>query len=210
MPRSVICVSHATGAGGPDLGRTVAEKLDYRFIDEEVIARAAEQENVSVAELADVERRRSFLGRMVEGLAGGQFAVAAGYGYVAPPMDLAMHSPESLRGLIRQSLEELAGEGRAVIVSHAAAYALGPHRDVLRVLVTAPTEVRVRRFAEASELEPKAAAKSIAEHDTNRADYLKRFYRVGAELPTHYDLVLNTDTVPATAFADLVVAAASL
>lgn len=43
--------------------------------------------------------------------------------------------------------------------------------------------------------------------DAGRADYLKRFYGVGGELPTHYDLVLNTDRLDAETAAELVLLA---
>ena len=34
-----------------------------------------------------------------------------------------------------------------------------------------------------------------ATSDAARADYLERFYGVEPELPTHYDLVVNTDVL---------------
>ena len=114
----------------------------------------------------------------------------------------------SLRGLIRQSVNETADEGNVVIVSHAASYALADRANVLRVLVTASPETRARRLAEANGLAEKEATKSIASNDAGRADYLKRFYGVPQESPAHYDLVVNTDRIPVERLAELVVAAA--
>ena len=79
---------------------------------------------------------------------------------------------------------------------------------MLRVLVTASPETRAQRLAESRGLEPKAAAKSIKESDGARADYLRRFYNVGEELPTHYDLVVNTDVLSVERAAELVAQAA--
>ena len=39
------------------------------------------------------------------------------------------------------------------------------------------------------------ADRQIRREDSGRRDYLKRFYGVDAELPTHYDLVINTDSL---------------
>jgi cytidylate kinase len=47
----------------------------------------------------------------------------------------------------------------------------------------------------------------VAASDAARADYLKRFYKLGAEVPTIYDLVLNTDRITAEEAAGLVVQA---
>ncbi len=52
-------------------------------------------------------------------------------------------------------------------------------------------------------------SKAIEESDKARADYLKRFYGIDRELPTHYDLVVNTDVLTADQAAVLVVQAAS-
>ena len=38
-----------------------------------------------------------------------------------------------------------------------------------------------------------------------RRDYLKRFYELDEELPTHYDLVVNTDVLTLEQAAGLVV-----
>ena len=44
--------------------------------------------------------------------------------------------------------------------------------------------------------------------DAARRDYLRRFYSIRSELPTHYDLVVNTDTFTVEQAANLVVQAA--
>ena len=36
------------------------------------------------------------------------------------------------------------------------------------------------------------ASRRIEESDAARADFLKRFYGLERELPTHYDLIINT------------------
>lgn len=207
MKRTVICVSHATGSGGTELGRDVAEKLGYRLIDEEIITKAAEDQHVSVDELADVERRRSLLDRILHDVALGAVGIGADMAAMAGAVDLP--DENSLRGLIRRSIEETADAGNVVIVSHAASHALADRDDVLRVLVTASAKVRTARLVEGG-LKEKEAAKSISANDAGRANYLKRFYGVGEELPVHYDLIVNTDRIPAGEWTDLVVSAASL
>jgi cytidylate kinase len=207
MPRTVICISHATGAGGTDLGRLVADQLGFRLVDEEIVTRAAESQDLNVDDLSDVERRKSLLSRILN-----EAAIGAAMG--SP--DFAMFATEplpdkkSLRALIRQSINETAEEGNVVIVSHAASYALTDGANVLRVLVTASPETRVRRLIDANGLEEKEATKSIGANDAGRADYLKRFYGVAQEAPTHYDLVINTDRIPADRWFELVVNAAAL
>jgi len=54
-----------------------------------------------------------------------------------------------------------------------------------------------------------AAVRAVKDSDAGRSDYLKRFYDVGEESPTHYDLVLNTDTFSSAEAAELISRAAS-
>jgi cytidylate kinase len=44
----------------------------------------------------------------------------------------------------------------------------------------------------------------VKDADAARRDYLKRFYGVDEELPTHYDLVVNTDVLSVERAADLI------
>jgi cytidylate kinase len=95
-----------------------------------------------------------------------------------------------------------------VIVAHAASIALAGRGDLVRVLVTASPEARAQRLAEAGDVDKEDAQRAVKRADAARADYLKRFYRIDRELPTHYDLVVNTDVLELDAAADLVVRAA--
>ena len=41
MKRRVVCISHNTGAGGSEIGRLVAQRLGFRYVDEDLVAHAA-------------------------------------------------------------------------------------------------------------------------------------------------------------------------
>jgi hypothetical protein len=186
----------------------VADTLGFRLVDEQIVQHAAESNGVSVDELADAERRTKVIDRLLTNLtiAGGAAGLTAGAGAI----DLTVGSdPKSLRALIQKSIHETAERGDVVIVSHAASYALATRDDVLRVLVTASPETRAGRAARAGSLDGKKAAKAVADSDAHRAAYLKRFYGVSNELPTHYDLALNSDSLSVELMSDLVVRAAS-
>jgi cytidylate kinase len=117
-------------------------------------------------------------------------------------------APEDIRVLIRETIEHMAAAGKVVIVAHAASYALGEKPDVLRVLVTASPATRAKRLGESESLDESASAKAVKDSDAARRDYLKRFYGVADESPTHYDLVLNTDKLAVDQAAELISVAA--
>ena len=93
-------------------------------------------------------------------------------------------------------------------MSHAASIPLAGRADVLRVLITASADTRAQRVRRDGKRGTSDAAKIIKDSDAGRADYFQRFYRIERELPTHYDLVINTDALSADEAADIVVAAA--
>jgi cytidylate kinase len=208
MPTRVVTISHTTGAGGETIGRTVADRLGFRYIDEEIITLAAEKEGVDAELVADTERRKGFLARLFSGLTEGPVDVGvAGTGVLVPEAVTAPRS-EYLRTVIVEAIHDMAGRGQAVIASHAASIPLAGRTDVLRALITASFDVRVKRVARDGRRGPTDAARFIRDNDTGRADYFERFYRIEQELPTHYDLVINTDALTADEVADIIVAAA--
>jgi uncharacterized protein len=208
MTRTVVCISHAAGAGGEEVGRLVAERLGFLYVNEEIVARAAAKGGVDAADVADEERRKSLAARALNAIAQGG-GEAWALGAVGPLSSREELDSDDIRSLIRETIEQTAARGKAVIVAHAASYAIGHGDGVLRVLVTASPETRTTRVAEAEGLDQAGAARAVKESDAGRADYLKRFYDVREESPTHYDVVLNTDALTVEQAAELISQAAA-
>lgn len=76
------------------------------------------------------------------------------------------------------------------------------------MLVTASPDTRRARIAAEQGLSEKDAQRAVSDSDANRADYLKRFFGEKAELPTHYDVVVNTDRLSIAAATAVVAVAA--
>jgi len=57
VDKRVICISHATGAAGDEVARRVAKRLRFRYLDEELVGRAAALGHVSPEALLDAESR---------------------------------------------------------------------------------------------------------------------------------------------------------
>ena len=209
MTRTVVCISHASGAGGEEVGRLVAKRLGFLCVDEEIVARAAVKGGIGAAEVADEERRKSLVVKVLGAMARGG-GEAWAFGGTVPLRSGEELNSDDIQALIRETIEQTAARGNAVIVAHAASHAISPGPAVLRVLVTASPQTRAARVSDAEGLDQAGTARALKESDAGRADYLKRFYDVGEELPTHYDLVFNTDTLSIERVAELVAEAASV
>ena len=203
MTRQVVCISHATGSGGEDVGRAVAQRLGFEYVDHEVISEAADWAELDPALVADVERRKPFVARLLGGRGGG-----GGERMPSGERSRVVPGDPELRALIQAVLRRFADRGSVVIVAHAASFALAGG-DVLRGLVTASPSTRAARVAQADGAAEGDAERRIRTEDEGRADYLKRFYGIEHELPTHYDVVVNTDVLTVDEAARLVEVAAT-
>jgi cytidylate kinase len=200
---SVVCISHATGAGGEEVGRLVAEQLGFLYVDEEIVAWAAAKGGIGPDDVADEERRKSLVARVLHAMSLGSSELSASL----PLRTGEALSGDDVRALIRETIEQTVERGNAVIVAHAASYAVRPGPEALRVLVTASHDTRAARLANSEGLDQTRAVRAVQDSDAGRRDYLKRFYDVDEELSTHYDLVVNTDVLSVEQGAELVVVA---
>lgn len=209
MAARVVCISHVLGGGGEEIGRLVSEQLGFSYVNDEIIAWAAAKGGVSPAEVANAEERQSALGRILAEI--GRSAIPetlALSGFAR--LDEDMHeTSDDLRGLIQSVVAETAAQGDVVIGAHGASFALAREPDVLRVHFVASLATRLERVVESSQVDAKDAEKAIKDSDRARADYLNRFFGIKLEQPTHYDLVVNTDSLSAGQAAGVVGAAAA-
>jgi cytidylate kinase len=216
MSFRVVCISRAIAAGGETIGETVAQRLGFRYVDEQIITRAAHHAQVDPKLVAAAEHRRPLLQRLLDKLAAAQelagpVTLATGLPlevFAAPEPTAYRATDDDMRVLIRAAIQEVASAGNAVIVAHAASLALAGTEGVLRVLVTASPATRAQRLAAAQAISAAEATTAIAASDRERRDYFQRFYNIKDELPTHYDMVINTDVLTAEHAGNVIVRAA--
>ncbi len=199
-----MTIARSLGAGGEEVGRAVAKELGFRYANEEIIVRAAEAAGVSPEVVAQVEATPGLIARILESMARAPAVPEAWSGY--PAMDV--HEAQRYEGLIEGVIRETAAQGNVVIVAHGGSIPLAGTAGLLRVLVTAPPDVRAKRLAQRANLSEQEAQKAVRDSDGQRREFLRRFYEVKEELPTHYDLVVNTDVLSAEQAVRLIVTAA--
>ena len=215
MAAQVVCISRTHAALGEEIGDLVAERLSFRYVDEQVIERAARLAQVDPKLVEAAEQRQPLLRGLMEKLAAardlvGPATLAFGVPVAAVFSEHERYrgTPDDLRLLIQATIQEIASDGRAVIVAHAASMTLATRTDVVRVLVTASAETRARRLVAAQGIALEAAAAVVATSDRSRRDYFRRFHDIAQELPTHYDVVVNTDVLAPEQAAEVIVCAA--
>jgi cytidylate kinase len=215
MRFQVVCISHTTAAGGETIGQAVAVQLAFRYVDEEIISMAARLAQVDPKLVAATEQKQPLMQRLLDKLGAAQQAIGAvalasgGLHVQSPQRQGATQAPsDDLRVMIRAAIAAVGKAGNAVIVAHAASMALTGTPGVLRVLVTAPEETRRDRLARDGTMTAAEATAIISKSDQGRGNYFRTFYHLKQELPTHYDLVLNTEVLTPEQVTALIVFAA--
>lgn len=208
---AVITIARQYGSGGRLVGQEVARLLKAEYVDKELIALAAQRAGVAEDVLAQRDERpltaRERIGRMVQaflessaatGSAGDPFLGTTGadillsrtYGEApSPTQDV---DDKRYFELISGVIKDLARMGNIVILGRGGNLILKDTPRVLRALVIAPFEIRLRRVMEREHLSAAEATKLIHEIDANRTSFIKQFFKVERTDPLQYDLVLNT------------------
>jgi len=205
MPRPiVITVARELGSGGSYIGRLVAKRLGYAYIDRQILRQSAEELGVEEAELEGrVECLQSFWDKLIS-----IFALGAVDGIYTPPPRWV--SDERLMEIERRLILELAVRGPCVVLGHGAFYLLRGRVKLLNVFVHAPLSFRIQRvmsiYGAKSERE---AAEIIDRSDQERDRYIRFFTGLDRLDARNYHLVIDTGTIDFTTAEEMIVSLAA-
>ena len=210
MESKVVSISRSLAAGGEEIGQLVAKELGFRYVDDEIVIKASAYAGVSPETVDQVEHSQSLIDRILEGMAASaEFAPTVGTAsLIGTPAFTQSQSRDLYQSLIQRVIREVAEAGQVVLLAHGTSIALANMSGLLRVLVTASPEVRAERLTGIADVDERQAKKAIQDSDRERQNYFRRLYNLRQELPTHYDLVVNTDRLTVPEAAKLIVVAA--
>ncbi len=200
----IITISRQFGAGGSEVARRVAESLDWRVVDNELIDRVAAKAGLPPEEVAQREERApNFIERLARAL-----ARSAPELFPAPAAKVPEPEEAALVRVTETVVAELAAEGRVVLVGRAAPAVLRGEHDALHVKIVAPVALRLQAAVARLGVDPKEAEKVLQETDGNRARYLQQHYGRDWEDTTNFHMVLNSGALGLDEAAALIVVAA--
>ena len=203
MPREpvqIITLSREYGAGGSQLGLLLGSALAWPVLDRDLAERLAKQLRCKSADVAEHhERAPRFLERIAAA-----FTVVPSDAPILPELS-RIPNPDTLFEATRAVLLEAVRTPPLIVIGHGANCLLCERRDVLRVRVTAPYAVRVRRVARRTGQSVDEAGADVRQRDADRRQYLERYYHKETNDPYLYDLQINTATITLDVAAQMVV-----
>jgi cytidylate kinase len=187
--RMVITISRQMASGGVYIGRRLARRLGYEYIDREILEKAAEQLGADRAALAEVEERcSSFVENLVKSFTFGTPEAA----YVAPS-GRPVHDREVFETESRV-IRAMADRYDCVMVGHAAFFVLRGRSNMVNVLIHAPQDFRVKRLQEFHKISADQARTEILNADRQRDKFIRTMTKLEWEDARNYHLTVNSQT----------------
>ena len=134
MTTRVVTIAHAEGAAGDSVGRGVAERMGFRYVDEQIIDDAAKRHGLDADVVADAERRRGLLARFFDIGAAPAAAAPAN-----PRLETRVPRRDELQAFIIEAIHATAEAGNVVIAVPRNMVAIGSvaHSALLAICVPA-------------------------------------------------------------------------
>jgi cytidylate kinase len=207
----VITIARLYGAGGDSVGRMLAERLKADFLGPELIDQVAHRLELPKEEVeAADEQPGSFLGRLLIalGAASPEPVIRSDSAAWTPPYaDPNLDPRRAVLEHTQQIIKEAARSGNIVILGRGGAYILHGLEGALHIFLRADEAERVKAVVRREHLTEEEARRRIKQTDENRRAYIKQVYGHTWDLPTHYDMVLDTGRLGYEAAVEAVLAA---
>ena len=172
---AIIVISHQMGAGGPEVGMALAQRLGYRYVNQELLLDAARRYGLAEERLSHLDESKPTLFERFD-------------------TETRQHIT-----VLQTTLLEFAELDNAVLMRGGGQWLLRGVPHALRVRIMAPFEHRVKqwikRTAEMTGETPnqRAAADFVRRDDTEKSGRMKYLYEVDVADPTLYELIVNTE-----------------
>ena len=226
----VITINGPIGSGSFEVGQMVADQLGINYVDRMVLAETARRIGSPVGSLVEKEQRvirfRERLGRFLQtmlersaisGVGGEPYF---GHGTEMLPAEtyteLLGESPSATQTVNDKAfidatssvISELAAGGDVVIIGRGGNMILADFPGALHVGMLAPLDSRIENIMAREHYSRQEAAKFIAELEEARVAFFRKFFRVNANDPELFHLILNGARIRPEVASQMVVHAA--
>lgn len=180
--KNVIAIGRQFGSGGHDIGKILAEKLEYDFYDAEIIQMTAGTTGYTPEFVKKKEEimTNSLLYDLVN-----QMYLNTDRQDEAPK--------DKIFEAECQVVRNLAKKGNCVIVGRCADYVLRNSGNCLKVFFSAPLMSRIRRVAQRQNISEGEAKATVQKNEKLRADNYRYYTHRMWGAAGNFDLSLNTD-----------------
>ena len=179
MRHLVITIGCEYGAKGNAIGRKIAEDLNIKFYNRDLVDEIIEEVGIPKEIMEKVEEGGTIAGKGAEGDVRGSFSKYADL------TDRAIH-------VQKQIIRKLAEKESCVIIGRCADYALEDFDNCLSVYVHAPFEDRIKRIETEYGIVKEKSKEVLMKKDKQRSSYYNYYSSNKWGDAKSYDLCLNS------------------
>lgn len=181
----IITIGRQYGSAGYEIGKKLANDLDVKLYDKEMLKRAAKETGLceELFETHDEKPTNSFLYSLVMdtyslGFSSGTYA------------DMPINHKVFLAQF--DTIKKIAEEESCVMVGRCADYALEDYENVINIFIYADLDQRIRRVAREFDISDTKAKDIILKNDKKRASYYNYYTNKDWGEAKGYDLCINS------------------
>ncbi len=197
----VLAISRQLGSGGSYIGQGVARRLGLKYVDKEILQKAAEL----------LGRQDDDLGHLEERVASGwervtrHLSIGPPDALFTPPRPASSVYEEDLFRIERQVIREIAARENCVIVGRAGSFVLREHPGVVRLFVHAPEAWRIEQLMKTMTGRSRESLSDLIHRtDRDRARFVQAVCGCDWSNACHYDMTIDPARVGLDAAVDLV------
>jgi cytidylate kinase len=171
---AIVTISHQMGAGGPEIGMKLGQRLGYHYVDQEILSDAVRRYGLAEDKLSHLDEAKPSLFE--------RFDTETRH-YIT---------------VLQTTLLEFADADNVIIMGRSGQWLLRGIPHVLRVRIAAPFEQRIRRWIQLTTEQTgetpnqRAVAELVRRDDAEKAGRTRYLHEIDIADPVLYDLVVNT------------------
>ena len=187
---AVIVVSRSFASGGRELGRLLARRLGYHYVDKSLFQKVAQELHVSEGTLESFEQSHEY---RISNL----FAKLFSKRYIQRIVgyDKSVVEENEYQDRLQSLILGVAKEGGAVIIGRAAHYFLRDMKNCYRFRLVAPMEYRKKYAVEKLGVTPSQAQRVLERRDRNQAWFHRSVCGEDYDSPLLFHLTVNLGVV---------------
>ena len=202
---AVITISRDFASGGRQLGRLLAKRLDYQYVDKSLFQKIAEDLNVSEKTLESFEKSREYRISNV-------FSIIFSKSYIERIVghDKSVVEEQEYQTSLKNLILGVAQEDNVVIIGRAAYYFLKDMENCYHIRLFAPMDWRIQ-YAVEKRGTPRDGVKEIIERrDINYLWFLRFMCGESFDDQSLFHLNLNISLISFEKAVDVIMALANL
>lgn len=179
---AVITISRLVGSKGTSIGKEVAKRMNYNYVDSELIQEIMDQygevgfKNIYDTKLSMWDRYFGITNVMLD--------------------------------FFKRVMLSIAKSGNVVIIGRGSFVSLGQYEDVLDIMIYAPMDIRIKAIMQMRNIEePEKAEKYILQKEEIRQSFIEHTYNIKWNQIDNFDMVFNTGKLSTELVADTIVMA---